>query len=238
VRVDVAVLDLDDTVFLERDYVRSGFDAVGDFLTEVAGVTGFAAAAWSEFQAGARGDVFDRALRRLGVEEAPPITAMVERYRTHHPRIAPLTDVIALLSGLRLADVTVGVITDGPPASQRGKLAALDLDVDPGLVVVTGELGAGAGKPSTVAFELIEERTGRRGGALVYIGDNPHKDFVAPRRLGWRTVRVRRPGGLHFGASSGRDVDLEVPDLVDVLPVLLADPRPVQPRPDGTDVLA
>jgi FMN phosphatase YigB (HAD superfamily) len=29
----------------------------------------------------------------------------------------------------------------------------------------------------------------------VYVADNPLKDFVAARRVGMATVRVRRPGG-------------------------------------------
>ena len=31
----------------------------------------------------------------------------------------------------------------------------------------------------------------------VYVGDNVAKDFVAPRRLGWKTVRIRRGDGLY-----------------------------------------
>ena len=30
--------------------------------------------------------------------------------------------------------------------------------------------------------------------AFTYVADNPVKDFVAPRRLGWRTLCVERPG--------------------------------------------
>ncbi len=45
------------------------------------------------------------------------------------------------------------------------------------------------------------------------MADNPAKDFVAPHRLGWRTVRVRRAGGLHAEEPSGADVDVEIAGL-------------------------
>jgi putative hydrolase of the HAD superfamily len=50
----------------------------------------------------------------------------------------------------------------------------------------------------------------------VYVADNPAKDFVAPRALGWATVRVRRAGSLHQRVESGPDVDREVTDLGDL----------------------
>jgi putative hydrolase of the HAD superfamily len=35
------VFDVDDTLYLERDYVRSGFDSVGAWLQRDSGVVGF-----------------------------------------------------------------------------------------------------------------------------------------------------------------------------------------------------
>jgi FMN phosphatase YigB (HAD superfamily) len=36
----------------------------------------------------------------------------------------------------------------------------------------------------------------------VYAGDNPRKDFVAPRALGWRTARLRVKEQQHFGLEA------------------------------------
>jgi FMN phosphatase YigB (HAD superfamily) len=52
------------------------------------------------------------------------------------------------------------------------------------------------------------------------VADNPAKDFAAPASLGWRAVRVVRPGGLHALAPSGADVERELSDLT-TLPELL-----------------
>jgi hypothetical protein len=32
---------------------------------------------------------------------------------------------------------------------------------------------------------------------FAYISDNPSKDFVAPNRLGWRTIQLAYPGQVH-----------------------------------------
>jgi len=104
-------------------------------------------------------------------------------------------------------------VTDGPAKSQARKVSALGLDQWLSPVVLTSELGPRAGKPSTEAFKLIEVRHSLSGAECVYVGDNPAKDFKGPKNLGWRTVRIRRPGGLHLAIPSGRDVDAEIEDL-------------------------
>lgn len=224
------VLDVDDTLYLERDYVRSGFDAVGEWVAVTLGEEGVAAAAWEHFVGGRRGDVFDAVLREREIELDPAtIAAMVECYRCHAPRIELLPDAAELLARLT-GSVTFAVVTDGPVHSQRAKVEALGLErwADP--VLLTGDLGTGYGKPHPKAFELVEARVGTRGRDNVYVADNPRKDFGGPRSLGWRTVRVRRPGSLHADVVSGDDVDLEVADLVDLARRLGLDPDPA-PRP-------
>ena len=37
---------------------------------------------------------------------------------------------------------------------------------------------------------------------LVYIGDNPSKDFDAPALLGWRSIRLRLPGQVHRSSQA------------------------------------
>jgi len=50
---------------------------------------------------------------------------------------------------------------------------------------------------------------------FVYVADNPRKDFIGARQLGWRTVRVRRDGGEHhrYEASVAEAADVEIASL-------------------------
>lgn len=216
------VFDVDDTLYLERDYVRSGFEAVGEWLRGHRGLHGFADRAWGRFEAGDRGDIFDRALVELtGAADRELVAQLVDVYRRHSPSIRLLPDADACMRELSERGARLAVITDGPAASQRAKVTALGLPIRCDPILVTAELGLGASKPNPVSFERVMQLASISGRSCAYVADNPAKDFKAPRSLGWTTVRVRRPGGLHAMAESGTDVDLEVPDLRGV-PDLLA----------------
>lgn len=226
VGVRVVVFDIDDTLYLERDYARSGFRAVDEWVRVALGVGGFAEQAWAAFESGVRGTIFDTALTALGVVPSPDTVAeMVGRYRRHEPDIVLLDDARACLD--RVGDgahdrsaLGVAVVTDGPLASQRAKARRLGLDGWTREIVFTEALGPGLGKPHPAAFELVERHLGASGDACVYVADNPAKDFGAPRRLGWRTVRVRRSLGLHADRPSGDDIDHEIADLDGLEPLL------------------
>jgi putative hydrolase of the HAD superfamily len=173
------VLDLDDTLYPEAGYVRSGFRAVAARAQETLGVP--AAEAEAElvalFEDGVRGDTFDRA---------------------HTPEIAPFPEAGALLRRLRADGSAVGLLSDGDPAVQGRKLDALELRHAFDAIVVTGELGPDAAKPSPRGFEEVLQRLGDASpGEAVYVSDNPAKDFVGARRTGMRSIRVRRPGGIY-----------------------------------------
>ena len=84
------VLDMDDTLYLERDYVRSGFAAIArDAGRSAAEIDRLDAWLWAAFEAGVRGDTFDR-LRDAFPEVASrrSTAELVDVYRAHAPAIA------------------------------------------------------------------------------------------------------------------------------------------------------
>jgi putative hydrolase of the HAD superfamily len=117
----VVVFDIDDTLYLEREYVRSGFRAVGAWARRTLGVPDLADRAWAAFESGVRATIFNEALAGAGVEATPELIArMVACYRDHQPDILLLADARACLDAA-VADAPVAVITDGPLASQSAK---------------------------------------------------------------------------------------------------------------------
>lgn len=196
----LVVFDLDDTLYLERDYVLSGFRAVDNFVRRELGVRGFLKDAWSRFDAGQREFIFDRALEARGL--APRLVRkLLGVYRRHAPHIRLCPDARRFL-GRPPGGVAVGIITDGRLPAQRAKIRALGIGRLVGDIVITGRWGARYAKPHPRAFLWMERRFGVSGSACAYVGDNPSKDFEAPRALGWSVFRLRRPGGLYAGAAS------------------------------------
>jgi len=223
----VVVFDIDDTLYLERDYVRSGLRAAGVWARRELGVADLGERAWKAFEDGVRGRIFDVALTTCGYDVTPEVIGeLVACYRAHTPEITLLDDARRCLDLLgRESGVLVAVVTDGPLVSQQAKARSLGLAAWSEHVIFTEALGAGFAKPHTRAFELVEQRSGVSGARCAYVADNPVKDFIAPHRLGWTTIRVRRDEGLHCKVDSGDDIDHEVPDLSD-LAGLVGRPRP------------
>jgi putative hydrolase of the HAD superfamily len=200
------VLDLDDTLYPEAAYVRSGFRAVAARAQETLGVP--AAEGEAElvalFEEGVQGDTFDRWLAARGLGGDVAVGDLVAAYRGHAPEIAPFPEAAALLRRLRADGSTVGLLSDGDPVVQGRKLDALGLREAFDAIVVTGELGPDAGKPSPRGFEEVLRRLGDApSGEAVYVSDNPAKDFLGARRAGMRSIRVRRPGGIYAGLEPG-----------------------------------
>ena len=211
--VDAIVLDIDDTLYLERDYVRSGFEAVGRYARRELRIDDFAERAWAAFEAGARNTIFDDVLSECGARtDDVVITELVARYRTHTPTIELAHDALDGLERWHGA-VALAAVTDGHLSSQQAKARALGLTDWTPLVVYTCDLGPGKAKPDPAAFELVQHEIGVDGKRCVYVADNPAKDFAGPHSLGWQTVRVRRRGGLHTQVASGSDVDHEIETL-------------------------
>jgi putative hydrolase of the HAD superfamily len=216
----VIAFDLDDTLFPERDYVRSGLAAAGEWVWRAYGRPDFADTAWDLFLSGVRGRLFDAALDRLGLPADPAaIDALVDVYRHHRPAIALFPDVDRVVRALA-GRAHLAIVSDGPLASQKRKVKVLRLEdrFDP--IVLTDRWGRAFWKPHERAFREIERVTGRHGAACAYVGDNPRKDFVAPRALGWRTIRVKRPGGEHATVADGVAADAECGGLEEAVRLL------------------
>lgn len=187
------VFDLDDTLYLERDFAFSGYEAAGAWLAGQGLASGFAETCRRLFLAGERRRIFDRAAEAEGL---PPelVPALVDVYRTHMPRIALCPDAARYLAG----HDGFAIISDGFERTQRNKIAALGLEAYCDVIVPTGQWAAEYCKPHPRAYELVAAASA--GRACVYVADNAAKDFLTPNRLGWGTIQILRPGRVHDGA--------------------------------------
>jgi len=196
-RITSIVLDLDDTLYLEQDYVYSGIHAVGEWFANRTGITGFAEAAERLWRSGRRQMLFDATLQDLGMPNSQAmIDELVETYRNHPPVIELVDDALDLLASG--GEYRFALITDGIASTQRQKIEALGLSrfgLDP--IIATDELGIGFHKPHRRAFEAVMASHRVAPSAIVYVADNPAKDFLAPKALGWRTIQIDRPAAVH-----------------------------------------
>lgn len=209
------VFDLDDTLYLERDYVWSGFCKLAPWVKATLGITDFHIKAWALFVQGVRGRIFDQVLLAGGIKQDQSIIrTMVEIYREHMPDIQLTVDAANCLQEIR-RQAHMALISDGPEQSQRNKVKALGIEGKFEKIVFTATLGPEYAKPHLNSFLDVQRHFGKSAKEYIYVADNPIKDFVGPRNLGWKTIRIRRPGGLYHSleADPTKNADLESRDL-------------------------
>ena len=190
------VFDLDDTLYPERDFVLSGFRAVAQWGEMHLGIQrdqGYAHLC-ALYESGVRGDTFNRWLAAQGIADARLISQLIQVYREHLPRLTPFPEVPDLLARLHHR-YRLGLLSDGYLDVQRRKLVALGLESYFGAIVFSDEWGREAWKPSLKPFQAILQQLKVPASAVIYVADNPLKDFLGARQVGMFTVRIQRSGG-------------------------------------------
>lgn len=196
------VFDLDDVVYLQREYVRSGFMAVAKSLSEDGAEEVFDLL-WTMLGQEGELDLFSRLLEELpelkGDHDAE---GLAEIYWTHEPTIEVLPEVRELVTGLQAKGVKCGLVADGDADVQERKVQALGADDLFDAVLVTHQFDTEPWKLSSLSLDITAHAMDLLNERLVYVGDNPVKDFLGARKLGWRTILLEQPGQL-------RDTDAE-----------------------------
>lgn len=193
----VIVFDLDDTLYDELTYVQSGFKAVAVYLEKEHGINADQSFAqmWKILEEDGRGRVFDQALRYFGLYSREKAVRCLSIYRKHKPDIRLSDEAARCLQ--RLSHYPLYIVTDGNKLVQHQKVLALDLYAKVKGCFITHRYGIKNAKPSSYCFEKIAELEKCPPQQIVYIGDNPQKDFVGLRPLGFRTIRLMQ--GQHKG---------------------------------------
>ncbi|MBN2181336.1 MAG: HAD-IA family hydrolase [Sedimentisphaerales bacterium] len=223
--VTTVIFDLDDTLYDEIEYCKSGFAAVAKFLTpryvrlpkeQIYGIF------WKLFNTGNHTTTFNAALDELEISyDENLIAEMVGVYHNHIPDIKLPQDSQDVLNRLS-SKYILALITDGYLPAQRLKIQALGIESYFKSIIYTEELGRDFWKPSPTAFQKILHELKIRPENTVYIADNEKKDFIAPNRLGMLTIQLIRPAGIHTLESSEPDSSAKhIIHQISTLPALL-----------------
>lgn len=191
------IFDLDDTLYSEKEYVKSGYKAVADILPEVDNAR---AKLWKAFEE--KKSAVDELLLSEDIYSYELKQKCLEVYRYHQPNIHLYDGVAEMLMQLRKQDILLGIITDGRLEGQRAKIKALDLEIYVDHIVVTDELGGiEYRKPNEKAFGLMKEQLSIEYSEMCYVGDNTRKDFLAPEKLGMKSIWFINTDGLYYQAD-------------------------------------
>ena len=186
----IVAFDLDDTLYPEITYVRSGFRAVARALHARWGIAEQDAfdAMCASLESAGRGTQFDDVVAAFGLTGRQSVRELVRVYRHHVPSLTLPEESRRTLEALRPRPLYV--VTDGHKVVQQRKLDALGLAPHLRHAYITHRYGVHHRKPSVRVFELMMRRERCGPDDIVYVGDDPSKDFRGIRPLGLHTVRV------------------------------------------------
>ncbi|KPL22368.1 MAG: hypothetical protein AMJ75_08165 [Phycisphaerae bacterium SM1_79] len=198
--ITTVAFDLDDTLYDEIEYCKSGLAAVAAFLAnrpKAPRADGIFTALWEQFIAGNHKETFNAALDELDMSyDGQLVQELVNVYRNHVPKITLPQDSRDVLCELS-AKYTLALLTDGFLPAQQLKVQALEIEKYFKCIVYTEQLGRACWKPSPAGFEKIMQTLKVKPENIAYIADNEKKDFIAPNKLGFLTVQLIRTARIH-----------------------------------------
>ena len=216
----VLVFDLDDTLYPELTFVESGFRAVAYFLEKNFNLPPktIYKQLITELKNNGRGKIFDNVLSSNSIFSKNLVRKCLSVYRQHKPEIKLYKDAKTCLK--RFENYPIYIVTDGNKMVQKNKISALDIDDKVKKVFITHHYGIKNEKPSAHCFLkicLLEKVTPNR---VICVADNPYKDFVGIKSLGFKTIRVRRGNYANIALGKKYEADEEIGNLDELAQII------------------
>lgn len=199
--IKAVVFDLDDTLYPERDYVKSGFNAVGNYIESKYDLTGIREELLALFDAN-KADVYGRILLAHCLP-ASESAILIEIYRTHKPdKLELFPDAMPIIEYLKAQGIKIGIITDGRVDGQRNKVEALGIaDLFDNIIYTDSLGGEQYRKPHRASYEQMSNALGVDFSEMLYVGDNPIKDYAISTELPITTIEIVRAYKIHDNAE-------------------------------------
>lgn len=215
----ILVFDLDDTLYDEIDFVKSGFKAVAKYLHEKYQLSENEAyiTMIQELNQNGRGSVFDVLLKSHNLYSKKIVKSCLSVYRLHKPDISLNNSAIRCLQ--RFASFKKYIVSDGNKIVQKNKIETLQLQQHIKRVFLTHNFGIKNAKPSPYCFIKISKIEKEKPKNIFYVGDNPNKDFIGIKKLGFRTIRINK--GMY--KNKQLDTEYEAHMTIDTLDQITED---------------
>jgi putative hydrolase of the HAD superfamily len=211
----IIVFDLDEVLYDEKTYVISGFRAVSEFLEKDEAIPKKIIFEYLKRRLkNGRERIFNDLLDNFRIYSQKNLKKCISVYRTHTPKIKLYSDAKDCLK--RLKNYPLYIVTDGNKMVQKNKIKALNLENHVKKTILTSNYGSRNSKPSTFCFQKICDMEKTSPTNLVYIGDDPHKDFVGLKREGFKTIRLFKGRFKNERLSKEFEADYKIKSLKEI----------------------
>lgn len=223
--IKVIIFDLDDTLIPEKDYAYSAFSEISSYLSSYFNLE--SQNIFSLLKNLYDIDpvmIFDRLFTKYNIELSTiERTNLINMYRNHMPKIKLSNDVLTTLDTLRRRGYKLGIITDGYSRTQKNKIEALNLEKMVDKIIINDDMGREFWKPNPRSFQIMSEYFKSEYRFMIYIGDNPRKDFIAPKELGMKSIMIKRANNIFQKNSELINyvaADNQIENFIDILDFL------------------
>ncbi|MCD2345252.1 HAD family hydrolase [Clostridium guangxiense] len=219
--IKLIVFDLDDTLYNEFQFVQNGFKAVAEYLSHKYLIDS------KELQSKmlnilneyGRGKIFNVLCEKCGFIEA--MNDLVFIYRNAKCKLNLYDDAYYILEKLRY-NYKLGLITDGKASVQWNKIKCLGVENYFDKIIVTDDFGRMYWKPHEYSYKKMLEYFKCEPQEAIYVGDNPTKDFIGARKVGFFTVRIIREFGdnMKLKEEKGYEADFTINNLKELINII------------------
>ena len=213
----VIIFDLDDTLYKEVDYVKSGFNAVSEYISRKIGYskTDIYGSLFKYFKAG--NNAFDKLID--GYNLNIDLKDILELYRSHKPEITLDKKTKCVLDELNESSLYMGLLSDGRPIQQRNKIESLGINNYFKDIIISEEIRSE--KPAEKNYSIFMNSSSHKDTKYFYIGDNTSKDFISPNQLGWKTICLKDNGQNIHKQNFDLDKKFLPENIINELPEIL-----------------
>jgi len=187
----IIVFDLDNVLYDEISFVKSGLKVVSEYLFQKFSIPTNVSIDFvnKRLKKGRKG-ILDDLLSEFGLYSKKRVYECLSIYRKHNPKIKLYPEADDCLK--RFKDFSLYLVTDGNKIVQKNKINALGLYDRLKFCFLTSHYGLKNSKPSPYCFKKICQLENVKPPQVLYIGDDPNKDFIGIKPLGFKTIRVLR----------------------------------------------
>ena len=211
----IIVFDLDEVLYDEKTYVISGFRTVSEFLEKDEAIPKKIIFEYLKRRLkNGRERIFNDLLDNFRIYNQKNLKKCISVYRTHTPKIKLYSDAKDCLK--RLKNYPLYIVTDGNKIVQKNKIKALNLENHIKKIILTSNYELRNSEPSTFCFQKICDMEKTSPTNLVYIGDDPHKDFVGLKREGFKTIRLFKGRFKNERLSKEFEADYKIKSLKEI----------------------
>lgn len=197
-KTKLVIIDLDDTIYSEYDYVQSGFRHVAEQISSLLNYSvPFLMEKMNGFFINDKKTVFNQLINLINVNNVMNLEKLIHLYKFHIPQIKPYDDFYDFCKNLEMKNISLVLLTDGDTVQQKNKVTGLKIEKYFRRIYYSDSYGIEFRKPNSKIYLEIINDLKIDNNEIIVVGDNPNKDFYCKESLGISSIQIIRPNAIY-----------------------------------------